>query len=319
MSVDGGTTGLPAAAGELHAAGMQRPATENFFTGPNGMRAGWRLLLFIFLMFVCLKAEGFTLKHIPGVDAWFKAQDPNVMTPPTMIFAEGILLSSLVIATAVMALIEKRTYADYFLPLKKAFGKRFWQGVPYGFAMLSLLLVLIAALHGFSLGNMALSGADALKYGALYGIAFLMVGLFEEFSFRGYMQATLGSGIGFWPAAIILSILFGAIHLNNRGEAWYGAAMAGSFGVLAAFSLQRTGNIWFPIGMHATWDWSETFFYSVPDSGFLAKGHLFNSTFHGPTWLTGGTVGPEGSVFAFLVLLIGGIGIHFIFPKKQIS
>ena len=319
MSVDGGMTGLPADAGELHAAGTQRPTTENFFTGPNGMRAGWRLLLFIFLMFVCLKAEGFTLKHIPGVDAWFKAQDPNVMTPATMIFAEGILLSSLVIATAVMALIEKRTYADYFLPPKQAFGKRFWQGVPYGFAMLSLLLVLIAAFHGFSLGNMALSGADALKYGALYGIAFLMVGLFEEFSFRGYMQATLGSGIGFWPAAIILSILFGAIHLNNGGEAWYGAAMAGSFGVLAAFSLQRTGNIWFPIGMHATWDWSETFFYSVPDSGFLAKGHLFNSTFHGPTWLTGGTVGPEGSVFAFLVLLIGGIGIHFIFPKKQIS
>ena len=123
MSVDGGMTGLPADAGELHAAGMQRPATENFFTGPNGMRAGWRLLLFIFLMFVCLKAEGFTLKHIPGVDAWFKAQDPNVMTPATMIFAEGILLSSLVIATAVMALIEKRTYADYFLPLKQAFGR----------------------------------------------------------------------------------------------------------------------------------------------------------------------------------------------------
>jgi membrane protease YdiL (CAAX protease family) len=164
----------------------------------------------------------------------------------------------------------------------------------------------------------ALSGANALKYGALYGIAFVMVALFEEFSFRGYMQATLGPGIGFWPAAIILSIAFGAIHLNNLGEAWYGAAMAGSFGVLAAFSLQRTGNIWFPIGMHATWDWSETFFYSVPDSGFLAKGHLFNSALHGPAWLTGDKVGPEGSVFAFLVLLLAGMGIHFIFPKKQI-
>jgi uncharacterized protein len=319
MSVDGETSGLPVGPGEIHPAETQRPATENFFMGPNGMRAGWRLLLFILLMFVCLKSEGFTLKHIPGVDAWFKAQNPNVMTPPTTMAFEGITLLALVISTAVMALIEKRTYADYYLPLRQAFGKRFWQGVPYGFAMLSLALALIAAFHGFSLGNMALSGVDALKYGALYGIAFLMVGLFEEFSFRGYMQATLGSGIGFWPAAIILSILFGAIHLSNGGEAWYGAAMAGSFGVLAAFCLRRTGNIWFPIGMHATWDWSETFFYSVPDSGFLAKGHLFNSTFHGPTWLTGGTVGPEGSVFAFLVLLIGGIGVHFIFPKKQVG
>jgi uncharacterized protein len=319
MSMEGETSGLPAGAEGFPAAGTQHPAPENFFVGPNGMRAGWRLLLFVLLMFVCLKAEGFTLKHIPGVDAWFKAQNPNVMTPTTTMAFEGITLLALVISTGVMALIEKRTYADYYLPLKQAFGKRFWQGVPYGFAMLSLALALIAAFHGFALGNLALSGADALKYGALYGIGFLMVGLFEEFSFRGYLQATLGSGIGFWPAAIILSILFGAIHLSNGGEAWFGAAMAGSFGVLAAFCLQRTGSLWFPIGMHATWDWSETFFYSVPDSGFVAKGHLFNSSFHGPTWLTGGTVGPEGSVFAFLVLVIGGIGVHFIFPKKQVS
>ena len=254
-----------------------------------------------------------------GVNAWFKAQDPNVFTPAVAILSESILLFALVVATAVMALIEKRTYADYYLPMNQFLGKRFWQGVPYGFAMLSLALGLIAALHGFSLGSVALSGADALKFGGLYGIAFLMVGLFEEFSFRGYMQATLGSGIGFWPAAILLSILFGAIHLGNCGEAWFGAAMAGSFGLLAAFALQRTGNIWFPIGMHAAWDWAETYFYSVPDSGFLAKGHLFNSTFQGPTWLTGGKVGPEGSVFAFLVLIVGGVGIHFIFPKKQIS
>lgn len=89
-------------------------------------------------------------------------------------------------------------------------------------------------------------------------------------------------------------------------------------GILAAFALSRTGNIWFPIGMHAAWDWGETFFYSTPDSGFLAQGHLLNSSFHGPTWLTGGSVGPEGSVFAFVVLALGGVGIHFLFPAKRL-
>src|ERR1700691_4445584 len=289
MTTNGETSGVPAAAEEFRpAAQRSRSGIENIFMGPHGIRAGWRLLLFIFLMFVCLKGEGFTLKHVPGVDAWFKAQNPNVMTPPTTIAFEGILLLALVISTAVMALVEKRTYADYYLPMNQFLGKRFWQGVPYGFAMLSLALGLIAALHGFSLGSVALPEGDALNFGGLYGIASLMGGF------------------------------FGGIHLSNGGEAWFGAAMAGSFGVLASFALQRTGNLWFPIGMHAAWDWSETFFYSVPDSGFLAKGHLLNSTFHGPTWLTGGTVGPEGSVFAFLVLIIGGVGIHFIFPKNQI-
>src|SRR5271169_3695561 len=210
MTTDGDASSLPSTAGEFHPAATQRSGIGNILMGPTGIRSGWRLLLFIFLMFACLKAEVFTLKHVPGLDAWSKAQDPNVFTPALAILSEGILLFALVVSTLVMAAIEKRTYADYYLPLNQFLGKRFWQGVPYGFAMLSLLLAVIAALHGFSLGNVALSGADALKYGALYGIVFLMVGLFEEFSFRGYMQSTLGEGVGFWPAAIVLSILFGA-------------------------------------------------------------------------------------------------------------
>jgi hypothetical protein len=131
------------------------------------------------------------------------------------------------------------------------------------------------------------------------------------------MQATLASGIGFWPAAIVLSILFGAGHLRNEGEMIYGALMAGSFGLVAALSLRRTGSIWFAIGMHASWDWGETYLYSVPDSGMVAPGHLLNSSFHGPAWITGGTVGPEGSAFAFLTLVLWAVAIHFLFPAKQ--
>jgi hypothetical protein len=178
-------------------------------------------------------------------------------------------------------------------------------------------MALIAALHGFSIGGAALSGAEAVKYGALYGIGFILVVFFGEFSFRGYMQATLGSGIGFWPAAIVLSLVFGAIHLANSGEAVLGAVTAGAFGLVAAFSLFRTGSIWLAIGMHASWDWGETYLYSVPDSGQPAQGHLLNVGFHGPTWLTGGTVGPEGSALAILVLLIWALAINFLFPAKQ--
>ncbi|MGH9756396.1 MAG: hypothetical protein ACRD4M_01550 [Candidatus Acidiferrales bacterium] len=55
----------------------------------------------------------------------------------------------------------------------------------------------------------------------------------------------------------------------------------------------------------------------MPDSGILAKGHLMNSSFHGPAWLTGGSVGPEGSLLAFVVLILGAIGIHFLFPAHD--
>jgi membrane protease YdiL (CAAX protease family) len=297
----------------------ERSAIAKIFTGPNGIRAGWRLAMFIAIVAALVLSIQFGLKRIPSLAAWQKAQDPHVFTPAGLIIGEGIAVFGFLVAAWIMTRIEKRTFADYYLPGSQAFGKRFWQGVPYGFAMLSLLLALIAAFHGFSLAGTALTGPSALRYGLIYGVGFILVGIGEEFSFRGYMQSTLTSGMGFWPAAILLSMIFGGAHLHNIGEDWFGALMAGSFGIVAAFSLSRTGNIWFPIGMHAGWDWGETFFYSTPDSGFLAKGHLLNSSFHGPTWITGGSVGPEGSAFAFLVLVIGAIGIHFMFPARELA
>jgi uncharacterized protein len=239
------------------------------------------------------------------------------MTPLAATVGEAISVVAVIAAAAIMALIEKRSFADYGLPMNQAFGKRFWQGLPLGFAMLSLLLAVIWALHGFSLAGLAVSGAAAAKYGFLWAIVFFLTGVFEEFTFRGYLQAALGDGIGFWPAALILAVLFGAAHLNNSGEAVFGAAMAGSFGLLEAFTLRRTGSLWLPIAMHASWDWGETYFYGVPDSGMTATGHLFNATFHGAKWLTGGSVGPEGSWLVFPVLLIWALAIHLLFPVRR--
>jgi uncharacterized protein len=229
---------------------------------------------------------------------------------------EGLVVFSLLAAAGTMAIIEKRSFSLYGLPGKQAFGKRFWLGILLGFGMVSSLLAAIAALHGFSLGSLADTGAEAATFGALYGLLFLLAGIFEEFTFRGYMQSTLANGVGFWPAAIILSVIFGAAHAGNSGEAWVGALSAAGFGIVAAFSLARTGSIWFAIGMHAAFDWGETFIYSVPNSGFVGKGGLLNSAFHGPRWITGGSVGPEGSVFVFLVLALSFVSIHFMFPRS---
>jgi CAAX protease family protein len=293
--------------------------THSIFLGPHGLRAGWRLLIAVGLFVVAATSLRAALIRVPAIHAWLQHQIRGVITPGALLFGESITVLAVLFAAGVMARVEKRSFVDYGLPGGAAFGKRFWQGLLYGFAMISLLMALIVALHGFSLGGWALTLGAAVRYAALYVLGFLLVAVFEEFSFRGYMQATLGSGIGFWPAAVILALAFGSIHLHNPGEARYGALMAGSFGLLAAFSLRRTGSIWFAIGMHAAWDWGETYFYSVPDSGFVAKGHLLNSSFHGPNWLTGGTAGPEASVFAFVVLALSAAAVHYLFPAKHAS
>jgi membrane protease YdiL (CAAX protease family) len=176
---------------------------------------------------------------------------------------------------------------------------------------ISSVLGVIAALGGYRFGQLAVHGADLWRWAILWGVVFLAVGFYEEFAFRGYIQFTLAQGVGFWPAAIVLSLIFGVMHATNPGESWVGLAGVVLSGLFWCLTLRRTGSLWFAVGMHASFDFAETFLYSVPDSGMIFPGHLSNATLHGPAWLTGGTAGPEASVFDFLVLGV----FFFVFPR----
>jgi len=178
----------------------------------------------------------------------------------------------------------------------------FWTGLCWGFAAISLLIGALYGLHGFAFGHVVLHGYRLMRFVAFWAIFFLVVGLFEEFLFRGYAQFTLSRGVGFWPAAIALSSVFGLVHRGNTGEHWKGLLAAALIGFFFCLTLRRTGTLWFAVGFHAAWDWGETFFYSVPDSGMPARGHLLSSSPQGQDWLSGGSVGPEGSVLCFLVI-----------------
>jgi hypothetical protein len=113
--------------------------------------------------------------------------------------------------------------------------------------------------------------------------------------------------MGFWPSAFLLSGLFGLAHALNPGESTPGLVSVVLFGLLFCLFLRRTGNHWWAVGFHAGWDWGQTFFYGVPDSGMAPYHNFFNCAFAGSRWLTGGTVGPEASIFTPIVLLVAVI------------
>jgi len=275
------------------------------------------MLTAIFLWIIVSGILTAALVAIPAIRWWTYTQNLRIMTPSLLLFGEGISAVAAILSALLIARLEQRSFADYGLPLNRDSIKRAVQGLLLGFVMVSALMALIAVAHGFSLGQRSLVGWDAARYGLFYALGFMMLAVFEEFSFRGYLQAALASGTGFWSAATLLSIFFAAIHLNNPGETYVGVLAAACFGLLAAFSLRRTGSIWLAIGMHMAWDWGLTYFYSVPDSGILAVGHLMRSSLHGSRWIAGGLAGPEGSLFAFVVLALTAVAIHYLFPAKQ--
>jgi len=235
----------------------------------------------------------------------------------------GALLGKLVmvIAVAVPAIaisrVEHRPFGAYGLPPVTVFGKFFWFGVAWGLAFLSLFLFVLNLLGMFSYGTLALHGAHVWKLGLFWAGFFLLVALFEEFIFRGYTQFAIQQVVGFWPTALLLSAIFAFMHHSNPGETWLGTLGAGTVALFFCFTLRRTGNLWFAVGMHASWDWAQSFLYGVPDSGVVEPGHLLRASLHGPAWLTGGTVGPEGSVLLLVLIALMWAVFDRLFPRSQ--
>lgn len=268
---------------------------KTVFVSPQGIRAGWRLLVFLSIAATSALILG-RLVVLSGL------RPGSGLTPSRLVVGEGTLFVALIFAAAVMGRIESRSLADYALPPSGAFGIAFWRGALWGFLALTLLLLFMRALDCFAFGSLALSGRAIAYYGGVWAVAFLVVAFFEEFLMRGYALFTLTTGLGFWPSALLVSVLFGAGHWSNSAESWIGVLAAASIGIFFCFTVRRTGSLWFAIGFHAMWDFSESFLYSVPDSGVNVQGHLLNSTFRGPAWLSGGATGPEGSALVFVVI-----------------
>ena len=293
------------------ASAAARPTSRNIFIGPYGLRAGWRLLIFVAMLVVLFFVVGGLaqqrLRRLLGTD----------FSAPSVIIGELFSFVLVVVATFIMSKIEHRRFAAYGIPAHGFLGKNFWMGALWGFVMLSVIVACMAATRAYAPGGLALSPAGLLKYGFLWAVAFLMVGFFEEFSFRGYLQYTLTSGIGFWPAALLTCLLFAGAHRGNPGESWVGVVEIVLIALFLCMALRRTGNLWFAIGWHMSFDWGESFFYSTPNSGIQATGHMLKAHLTGSKWFSGGSVGPEATVFDLIVTAIGILLLMKFYPQAK--
>ena len=155
-----------------------------------------------------------------------------------------------------------------------------------------------------------MSLSEDIRFGLAWLIVMLVVAAFEECFVRGYLLWTLGRGIGFWWAALVLSVVFGAVHSRNPGESPLGLIAAWLVGLVFCLSIWYTRSLWWAIGFHATWDWGETYFYGTPNSGVVAQGHLLTARPLCNLLSSGGATGPEGSWMVFPVVLLIVLVIH---------
>ena len=152
------------------------------------------------------------------------------------------LLLVTVVATWIMSKIERCPNSSYGLGGNRKLS-HLLAGLGWGVICLSLLVAGLWTAGYLVIDKRLLFGFDTLRYGAIWFVGFLVVGLVEEYLARGYLLFTLSRGLtgiyhslvrglpnkalGFWTAALILSILFGLGHDHNPDESPIGLLSAG--------------------------------------------------------------------------------------------
>ncbi len=304
---------------------------RTIFIGPDGLRAGWSLLIYIALLATSLFFANWITHKVHHTPSTQKSPHYQEITPRASIVGEGVPLLLIVATTWIMAKIENRSIGIYGLGgTRRLF--HFSTGLAWGVAFLSLLVLTLKRAGLLIFDQRLLSGTSILRYGLIWLVGFLLVAMLEEYLVRGYLLFTLSRGLsgiyvalnatnskalGFWTAALLLSLFFGLAHRSNPGESPIGLLSAGLAALVFCLSLWRTGSLWWAIGFHTTWDWAQSFLYGVADSGTMVSFHLFSTHPFGRPILSGGATGPEGSIYILPLMTLITVVILFTLPAAQ--
>jgi len=283
---------------------------KTIFHNGRELRAGWRLLLFFLLQFAFLYAARKGMERLAL---------PDDLHPVSLGVFDAVLLAGTLIATAIMGRFEHRRLTAYGIPrLREMFGRLFWTGVVWGLAMPSAIILLIFLSGGYHVHGLNLTGTELFKFAGLWLVANLFIGLSEEITFRGYFLYTLADGIGFWAAAMVNAIGFGALHYYSKPhERWEDWAAVTLITIFITLAIRRTGNLSFAIGMHTAFDFAFLYVYSGMNGGQFAVGRLLNAEFPGSVKITGGFLGPEASWFCFPVAVAAIVLLHLRYPQAK--
>jgi uncharacterized protein len=277
--------------------GTPPPGDPNWvFFGRDGLRTGWSIVVFGFLVLL--------LSPICGTILSILVYDVGHLTigarsPLSTILGEGQWIAALVLAGLIVSRLERRRLSDYNLA-GPGRGTYLLAGLAAGFVAVSVLVLTLSRGGWMQLGPTTLGGGQILKYALLWAIGFALVGVFEEGAFRCYLLYTFTRGVNFWWALASVAPLCLYLRLTAGGHGAWGIYFASLAGLLPCLwlHLSKTPGSGF---WQAAWVTSVGF-------GFI---HTFNS---GENWIGVLAASGIGLVLCVSVRLTGSawwaIGCH---------
>ena len=170
-----------------------------------------------------------------------------------------------------------------------------------------VMLATILGIWGLGSASVSPSGqtfATALDNGSWWLVLDFIGALGEEILGRAVILTTAERFLGWRGAVLVSGIMFSGLHLRNPGASRIWLLRLFLQGNLLAYAVFRTRSLWWSVGYHTGWNWISAPLFGAAGSGYLDEGHVFDFMPHGPTLITGGSVGPEGSLLAFLAVVV---------------
>lgn len=263
----------------------------------------WIALLFLAAMYwIADPVESAIYGPIAKAFALRAVANNELLLQPLTLVAVIRLCIALLIAICVIAILGRSVRG---FPLTgPARTRRLLLGFAIGlFVMTAAILAIILT------GNAAISvshqsAASALGH-VLGWLVFEFLGAAgEEFYGRVAVLLVAERLVGWRGALIVSGLWFLVIHLGNPGASPIWLVRLFFQGVLLAYAVYRTGSVWWSVGYHTGWNWATAPIFGAAGSGYLVRGHAFDFVPNGSDLITGGTVGPEGSIFAFAAMLL---------------
>jgi uncharacterized protein len=239
----------------------------------------------------------FRLLLLPSIQSLFHLDD----SATSLLRRTGIFLCVFTAYWAYVKFYEKRAATELRVaPIGIAAG-----------AILGALLILIATLPMFAFGVYQVTSYRGPQAG-LFGVAavILIAAFMEEVIYRGVLFRALEEAIGTNWALWLQALIFSAAHIGNNSDADIAVTLwnimsVTLIGALWTYIFIQTRNLWIVAANHAAWNYA-IILTGTPLSGIDAWRSVapFDSTYHGPFWLSGGVYGPEDSIVTIFVVIV---------------
>ncbi len=265
-------------------------------SGPDGrMRWGWRVVLFVSLLFALAAVIGPLAAKVagrPASDAGWIARGLAVSVPAALI-ASWVMMSVVESRSlAALGLIPARLVPDSLL------------GLGIGAVLIGSVLALLAATGSLTWMTDAGVREGWLEYVVRLSLILGLAAFLEEVLFRGYPFQVLAEAAGPVAAIGFTSAGFAAAHLPNPGVGVLALTNTALAGILLGIVYWRTFSIWLVTGIHLAWNAVMSLAADLPVSGLEFGSPGIRARMTGPEIWTGGDYGPEGGLALTLVTLV---------------